>query len=304
MNVKSRRRLAPPMARVSRGAVLAAASAVSYGCLAVLAKLAYAEGWNVPSLLAARFLLAGLVVLPFALRAEGGGTWKGFGWGLLVGGLGYAGTTALYFPSLHHLPAAVASFLLYLSPPIVAALGIAFFRERLDRWAAAALALGLLGLAVLSVDGFRGDLAPVGIALAAGSAVLYALTVLGSRHLLGGLAWPRATLAVCAGAFLAYLAFATATRQLHVPPSPRGLLYVAGIGVLATGVALSLFMAALPLLGASRTALISTLEPVSTLLLGIVALGEVPTWTGLLGGVLILGAAALVAANAPDAAAS
>lgn len=282
---------------ISSGAAIAAASAVCYGSLAVLAKLAYAEGWNVPSLLAARFLLAGLVVLPLALR---GGPWTGFGWGLLVGGLGYAGTTALYFPSLRLLPAAVASFLLYLAPPIVAALGIAFFRERLDRRTGAALALGMVGLAVLSIDGVRGDLAPLGIALAAGSAVLYALTVLGSRHLLGSLAWPRATLAVCTGAFLSYLAFATATGQLDVPESRLGLLYALGIGTLATGVALSLFMAALPLIGASRTALISTLEPVSTLVIGVFALGEVPTWTGLLGGALILGAAALVATGAVD----
>lgn len=288
------------MAGVSRGALLAAASAVSYGSLAVLAKLAYGEGWNVPSLLAARFLLAGLVVLPFALRA--GGSWRGFGWGLLVGGVGYAGTTALYFPSLYVLPAAVASFLLYLAPPLVAALSVAFFRERLDRRASLALALGMMGLAVLSIDGFRGELRPLGIALAAGSAVMYALTVLGSRHLLGGLAWPRATLSVCTGAFLSYLAFATATGQLRVPPGAPALLYAAGIGVLATGVALSLFMAALPLLGASRTALISTLEPVSTLVIAIVALGEFPSWAGLAGGALILGAAALVATSAaPDA---
>lgn len=281
------------MARVSRGAALAAASAVSYGCLAVLAKLAYREGWNVPSLLAARFLLAGLVVLPFALR--GSGSWRGFGWGLLVGAVGYAGTTALYFPSIALLPVAVASFLLYLSPPLVAALGILFFRERLDARTGGALALGMVGLAALSIDGFRGDLPAFGILLATGSAVVWALTVLGSRHLLGGLAWPRATLAVCAGACLSYVAFATATRQLHVPASGLGLAYAAGIGVVATGLALSLFMMALPLIGASRTTLISTLEPVSTLVIGVFALAEVPSWTGLLGGALILGAAALVA---------
>ena len=63
--------------------------------------------------------------------------------------------------------------------------------------------------------------------------------------------------------------------------------------------ALSLFMAALPLSGASRTALISTLEPVSTLLIGAVVLSELPTWLGLLGGMVILGAAALVALEEP-----
>lgn len=289
---------------LSQGAALAAASAVAYGCLAVLAKLAYGEGWNVPSLLAVRFLLAGLFVLPFALvpsrACPPGSGWKGFGAGLLVGGVGYAGTTALYFPSLLYLPAAVASFLLYLAPPIVAALSILFFREKLDARTGAALGLGLAGLALLSWGGMSGELRPLGIALAAGSAVMYSLTVLGSRHLLGALPWPRATLAVCTGAFLSYLAFSLATGSLAIPRSGLGIAYAVGIGTLATGVALSLFMAALPLIGASRTALISTLEPVSTLVIAVFALGEVPTWTSLAGGAVILAAAALVATSTAE----
>jgi drug/metabolite transporter (DMT)-like permease len=79
------------------GALLAAASAVCYGALGVLARLAYGEGWNVQSLLTARFLLASLFVLPLALRARSG--WRGFGGAYLVGMAGYASTTAFYFPS-------------------------------------------------------------------------------------------------------------------------------------------------------------------------------------------------------------
>jgi drug/metabolite transporter (DMT)-like permease len=60
-------------------------------------------------------------------------------------------------------------------------------------------------------------------------------------------------------------------------------------------------MAALPLLGASRTALVSTLEPVSTLVIGYFALGELPSWLGLAGCALILGAAALVAIESTPA---
>lgn len=281
----------------SRGALLAAASAVSYGCLAVLAKLAYAEGWNVPSLLTARFLLAGLFVLPLAIRRGGG--WRGFGGGLLVGAVGYAGTTALYFPAIARLPAAVASFLLYLAPPLVALLGWVLFRERLGWRGLMAMGLALVGLAMLSVGGLDGTLSATGIGLAAGSAVVFAGTIVASKQVTGGLAWPRATLAVSTGAFASYFVFALATRQLHVPASGRGLLYAFAIGTLATGVALSLFMAALPRIGASRTALISTLEPVSTLVLGALVLSEFPSWLGLAGGAVILGAAALVALEEP-----
>lgn len=278
---------------LSRGALLAVASAVAYGSLAVLVKLAYGEGWNVPSLLTARFGLAALTVLPFALAQPFHR--RGFAAGLAVGALGYAGTTALYFPSLLYLPAAVSAFLLYLAPVLVAVLSWFLLREPLGPRIAVALAVALAGLAILSSGAWRGSLSPVGVALAIGSAVAFSFTVIASRRLTTSLPWAQSSLAVCLGACASYLAFSLATRQLSVPTSTAGLLYAFGIGTLATGVALSLFMAALPRIGASRTALISTLEPVSTLVIAAIVLPEAPSWTGIVGGLLITLAAAIVA---------
>lgn len=279
--------------RLSKGALLAIGSAVAYGSLGVFTRLAYGEGWNTPSLLVARWLLAGLVILPFALRETG--SWRGFGGGFLLGAVGYAATTALYFPSIRHLPVALASFLLYLAPVFVALLSWFFFRERLGVRGLAALALALAGLALLAAGAFTGELSPTGVLLASGSAVTYAATVVLSRRVVQDLSWTRSALAVCAGAFATYLAFSLATRQLAAPLSAPGLLYALGIGTLATGLALSLFFAAIARIGASRTALLSTLEPVSTLVLAALFIQEIPTWTGVLGGALILVAAAAVA---------
>lgn len=278
--------------RVSTGALLAAGSAVSYGSLAVLAKLAYAEGWNVPSLLVARFLSASLVLLPFAL--PGGGSWRGFGGGLLVGAVGFAGTTALYFPALQHLPAAVASFLLYLAPVLVALLSWVFLRERLGARGFAALLLALVGMAILASGAATGALSVLGVVLAALSAVTYSLTVLGGRLLTKELPWARAALGTCLGALASYLVFSLGAGVLDVPSSTPGLVYAIAIGVVATGLPLSLFYAALPRIGASRTSLVLTLEPVSTLILAAVFLTEVPGWAGVLGGALIVVAAGLV----------
>lgn len=286
--------VAPRVLRAS-GALLAVASAVSYGALGVLTKVAYAEGWNVPSLLSARFLLASLVILPFALRAPGG--WRGFGGGLLLGAVGYVATTALYFPSLRLLPAAVASFLLFLAPALVALLSWAFLGERLGARGLGGLGLSLAGLLLLSSGAFTGALSVPGVLLAAGSAVAYAVAVLGSRRLVRGLHWTRSSLAVCVGAFLSYATFSTATGALEVPATQTAVLAALGIGTVATGLAMSLFFAALPRIGASRTAVISTLEPVSTLLLAALFLAEVPGWTGVAGGALIMGGAALAAAE-------
>lgn len=284
---------AAPSTAYRRGVILAAASAVCYGALGVLAKLAYAEGWNVPTLLSARFLLAGLTVLPFALRR--GGSWRGAGAAFLVGAVGYATTTAFYFPAIALLHPGVAAFLLYLAPPIVALLGWLLFRERVGWVALAAMGLALAGLALLGAGALRGSLPWSGVLLGALAGVAFGCTVVASRHAVRDLAWPRATLAISAGAFASYLSYSLVSGSLHVPASVPGYLYVLGIGTLATGVALSLFMAALQRIGASRTALISTLEPVSTLAIAAFVFTDFPDAWALAGGALILVAAALVA---------
>lgn len=284
-------------AAVRIGVLLAAASAITYGSLGVFVKLAYAEGWNVPSLLTARFLFASLTILPFALWA--GGSWRGVVPALLLGALGYASTTAFYFPSLRYLPAAVASFLLYLSPVLVALLSWILLRERLGWTGMAALGLALAGLAVLASGAATGALSPLGVLLAAGSAVAFAVTTVLSRPVAQRMPWARLSLGVCLGAFASYLTFSLATRQLEVPASARGALYAVAIGVLATGLPLSLFMAALARIPAAQASVVSTLEPVSTLLLAAVFISEVPGWTGIVGGLLIVSGAALVAWQAP-----
>jgi drug/metabolite transporter (DMT)-like permease len=276
-----------------KGAWLAASSAVAYGSLGVLAKVAYGEGWTVPSLLVARFGLAALCILPLALREKG--SWEGALPAFLVGALGYAATTALYFPSIRLLPAALASFLLYLAPPIVAGISFFWLRERLGWRGALALALALAGLAMMSWGAFTGALSWPGVVLASGSAVAYALTTLASREVARRMTWARMSLCVALGALTSYLVFGAATGQLALPPSRLGILAALGIGTIAGGLALSLFMAALPLLGASRTSVISTLEPVSTLVLAMAFLAEIPDLLGIVGGALILAAAALVA---------
>lgn len=276
-----------------KGALLAIAGALAFGSLGVLTKLAYADGWNVPSLLTARFVLATLTVLPFALAARGG--WDGFRGALLLGGVGYVATTALYFPSFRLLPAAVATFLLYLAPALVAAASYFVFRERLGRAGLVALALALLGLALLCAGAITGALDPLGVLLAALSAVTYAASILYARRLGDSMHPTRMALGVCLGAAASWAAFALVTRQLWMPWSAAAVGHAIGIGTIATGLALVLFFAALPRLGASRTAVVSTLEPVSTLILAGIVLREWPGAAGLVGGALIVAAAALVA---------
>jgi drug/metabolite transporter (DMT)-like permease len=283
---------------LGRGAMLAIAAALLFGSLGVFTKLAYAEGWNVPSLLAARFGLAAITIAPFAMRARS--SWRTFGTAFLIGAVGYTATTALYFPSIALLPAAVAAFLLYLAPALVAVLAVLFLRERLGARGIVALLLALAGLALLSSGALTGALSLLGVTLAALSAVSYAVTTVVARSVAQRMPWSHLSLGVCAGAAVSYLLFSVGTGRFAVPPGGAALLWAAGIGILATGVSLSLFMAALSHSSAAQVSVISTLEPVSTLVLAGIFLAELPAWTSVVGGLLIIGGAALIAAQEPQ----
>ncbi|MBQ7457263.1 MAG: DMT family transporter [Desulfovibrio sp.] len=71
---------------------------------------------------------------------------------------------------------------------------------------------------------------------------------------------------------------------------PMDWLYFAGLGIFCTAVAYSLYVESLRSLAARQAALIIALEPVYTILLGWLVLGEVPNVLTCLGGVCILGA--------------
>jgi drug/metabolite transporter (DMT)-like permease len=85
------------------------------------------------------------------------------------------------------------------------------------------------------------------------------------------------------------------------PATATGWLAIAGIAVLSTVVAITLFFAGLDRIGPTRASTLSTIEPLCTVLLAAVVLGETIAPVQLAGGALILGAVLLLA-RAPHAA--
>jgi len=84
--------------------------------------------------------------------------------------------------------------------------------------------------------------------------------------------------------------------RLGLPHTTGAWAVSVGIAVVPTMVAISLFLAGLPRIGAARAALLSTLEPVVTVSLAIVLLGDRFSLLQALGGVLVLLAVIVVQA--------
>ena len=278
-----------------RSEALLAISALSFGTLPIFGKLAYRAGVNVQSLLALRFVIAGVVLLG-VLVARRRAMPRGFTLlGLIaMGALGYVGQSAAYFNSLRYVPAAVTSILLYTYPAIVCVLSVPLYGARINRWRGVALVLALLGSALVAGTGAHGGLRWEGVVLGLLSAVVYSAYILFGKRVMRDADALSAITIVSLSAGAAYLAFTVGTGTLTMPSGFAGWAPVVGLALVATVLGAGAFLAGLQGTDPGRASLISTLEPVSTALLAAVVFGETLGPVQLAGGALVLAAVVLV----------
>ncbi|MFP2897086.1 DMT family transporter [Corallococcus sp. 4LFB] len=279
------------------GFLLVALSGASFGALGLFARLAYAAGTDMPTLLFLRFTLAGLVLA--GVMVAKGGTWprgRLLGGLVLLGAVGYFTEGSVYFIALQHASAGLVALLLYLFPALVAVIQVALGREHLSRPRWLAVGLALCGTA-LTVDPGP-DAKPLGIALGVLSAVIYALYVLSSARVAGPAGPLAASTVVPLSAGLAFGALML-VKGPSFPRTPGGWGAVAGLALLSTVVAMLTFFAGLKRIGPVNTSLLSTLEPVMAVVLGAIFLGERLSPRQGLGGLLILVAVMVLARSDP-----
>ncbi|HEY1454886.1 MAG TPA: DMT family transporter [Candidatus Dormibacteraeota bacterium] len=274
---------------------MALVSAAAFGSLSILAKLAYAAGLGTYQLLAFRFVLAaaGMLVLaalvnqsPLSLSRRQLATL--FGLGAVI----YTGQSLTYFTALRTLPASLCVLIVYAYPSLVVVAGWVFLRRAVSVWHGVALILSFAGL-VLLVGGGRISMS-WGLLFAMAAPLIYTAYILVGERAMASVPAIAASAVIMSGTAVAFCIFAAIDGQLSLPATSRGWAVGVGIALLPTMVAISFFMAALPRIGGARAALLSTLEPVITVILAVVLLGDRLSPPQVAGGVLVLAAVALV----------
>ena len=212
---------------------------------------------------------------------------------LLLGAVGYALESALFYSALQRGTAAAVALLFYAYPAIVTVLEVALGRAAWSGRLVGALGLSIAGTALIVVSGGDVAISTTGILFALGSALSFAVYLLASGRavtrtdpIVNG-AW------VAAGASLSLTLQGLATGGLRNPGSDWWLMVANGV---ATAAAFSLLFAALRSLGASRTAVVMTLEALSAVVLAALLLGEAIGPVQLVGGAAILAATLVIAA--------
>ena len=279
------------------GVGLALLSAGSFGVMPVLTKVVYDDGAGVLGVLSVRFSVAAVVLLVLAVgRGEPlprGRTLLALS---LLGGVGYVVESLCYFSALERISAGLTALLLYFFPAIVVLLSAGLLR----RWPRPAV----LGCVVAATVGTALTLGPVeggqtaGVLLGLAAAGAYAVYIVLSSLVAGGTG-PFATSAVVMGACaLVYDVLAVSTGA-DLPRRPGAWLALLGVALVGTVVAVAAFFAALERLGPADTAVVSTFEPVVSVVAAALALGERLGPVQVAGGVLVLVAVTVLARLAP-----
>ena len=279
-------------------------AAIGFSFKAILVKLAYRYGTDAETLLALRmaFGLPFFVVLGWTStrRASIGLTPRDWAW---LGGLGLFGyylASYLDFLGLHYISAGLERLILFVYPTLVVLLSALLLGQPIARrlWGALAVCYAGIALAVahdLHLAGSVRDLA-LGGGLVFGSALSYALYLVGNGRVVGRLGAARVT------AFASIVACLLALGQFLLVRPVAALVQPGPVYALA--LAMALFSTVLPVwlvseairrLGAGPVALTGSLGPIVTLLLAWLLLDEALGLAQLAGAVLVIAGVTVMA---------
>jgi drug/metabolite transporter (DMT)-like permease len=266
---------------LSTGLVLATLGAVAFSGKAIIVKLAYRYGVDAVTLIMLRMLFA----LPlFVLLAW----WGGRGQPrlerrdrLAILGLGFSGyylASFLDFAGLAYVTAGFERLVLYLNPTLVLLLGWLLHRRRFGGRQLAALALSYVG--VLLVFGHElksaGPDVALGAALVFASALSYALYLVASGEVVKRLGSLRltglATSVACVLCIAQFIVLRPISAATSVAPQ---VLWLSLLNATAcTFAPVLMVMMAIERIGPTLAAQTGMIGPMSTILMGVVILGE------------------------------
>jgi len=268
-------------------------SAACFGALAIFGKFACASGISTHSLLFFRFLIAALVMTPIALLQKRRFP-RGRDLAILtaMGFIGYAGVSFCYFTALDQISPGLLAILLYLYPVMVAALSFFFLEESFTKNKVLALAPAVSGAVLvigLDTDGNR-----TGVFLGIGAAVIYAFYNVAGGSVMGRNDAFTASLVVIASAGVFYLIY-NLRAGFFIPGPGMAWLHILAIALISTALAIYTYFLGMKLAGAVNASMLSTFEPVTTMVPAAIFLGQEIGWMQAAGTALILSSAILTA---------
>lgn len=265
---------------IAPGLALAACGAIAFSGKAIIVKLAYRYGVDAVTLIMYRMLFALPIFAAMAWWASRGKPplsrkdWAG------VVGLGFTGyylASFLDFWGLQYVTASLERLILYLNPTLVLVLGWALYRKRFARIQIAGMAISYVGVFLVFGHEVRldGGRTAFGALLVFLSAVSYAIYLVYSGELVQRLGSLRLVgLATSVACLFCLLQFAVLRPMGAAAVAPEVIWLSVLNATLCTAVPVLMVMMAIERIGAGLAAQTGMIGPMSTILMGVLILGE------------------------------
>ncbi|WP_346938351.1 DMT family transporter [uncultured Clostridium sp.] len=273
-----------------KGIFYIAIASIAFGIMPILAKLAYKGGANAINTLALRFTFASIILFFYiknkklSLRLNK----DQIKLILFMGVIGYSMTSILLFIAYNYIDVGIAGMILHTYPLMVMVLSIIIYKEKFKLKKFLYLMVTTIGVFIM-LDVKVGSINTIGVVLVLLSALCYAIYVLGaSNDKVKNINSYVMTFYISVISAIVGSATGIATNSFNNPINFYGIISILLIAFISTVVALMAFLKGVKLIGPTNSAIFSALEPIVSLVLGVIVLGESISFKIIIGSTIII----------------
>ena len=285
------------MKNSTKGLLMVIISGIVFGTMPGAVTLCYGQG-AVPELMVFfRYAMLTQSLIPFIIKEKG--TWqiyKAHFFEFFLLSLVGVVTPLLLYTAYHHLATGLVTTIHFLYPAIVALLSVLFLKEKMSPIRIAALLLSVGGIIVMAE--LSGQISLVGILITLASALTWALyIVLLHRVKIPGISSLQILFFVSINSLvlMGIYGFANGSFLAAIPNvTPLGWLLMPLFSLIIAVLGSAFFAFGVRKTDAQLSAIASTMEPIVSILVGIIFLSEKFTVRTIIGCVMVLTAVVLL----------
>jgi RarD protein len=210
---------------------------------------------------------------------------------LLLSGVAMGFNWILLFEAYKYTTVAISTLSYYFAPVIVTVVCPFLFHEKITKKQILCFVMSTVGLALVAgiMDLGKGGNDAIGIAFGLGAAVLYATVVLLNKFIKGVTGIHRTFLQFLAAVavLIPYVLLTSGMHPENLNITGWGCLLI--VGLVHTGITYCLYFTSLKEISGQEAAILSYMDPLVAVIIGVVVLREPLSWQQLIGGLLILG---------------
>lgn len=280
-----------PFSLQMRGTFLVALSGMLYGLIGYFGTQLFRDNFSVSGMLFWRFFIAALWLLIISFVAkknifQSTGNHRELFKTVLLGVVCYSAASACYFLASKRTGTGLAMVIFFSFPVFVMLFSWLSPHWKMNKYALIALVMILMGLILLKGHGSH-TLGILGIFFAIISAFLYAIYVYGSRNS-SKIDSRLLSLLICLGNAIIFLIISYANQSFAFPNSLHEWFDICTLGIVATALPIQLMLDGMKYISPVKASMLSVLEPLVTVIAGLMLLHETVSHIQLLGVLVVL----------------